>query len=120
MHCQALAVKGDKQVVRRRARRTWRIRSGRITASLIGDVLKTSTDQPSSSLLKRICDPFKNMVNTEATRWGKKMESVAFQKAETYFKQSYDGTIQKCGLKLSNTHSYNIGASADGLVCCPT
>ena len=48
------------------------------------------------------------------------MESVAFQKAETYFKQSYDGTIQKCGWKLSNTHSYNIGASADGLVCCPT
>jgi len=52
-------------------------RAGRITASKVKAVCRTSTDNPSKSLLKEICYPISKSFKAKPTDWGFEHEKDA-------------------------------------------
>ena len=92
-------------------------RIGRITASIVYQVLHTNNDQPSSSLLKQICTGH-NKVNTAPLEWGRKNEDTA--RSSYSVKQKTFHTWFSCtpvGLVVNPKYPH-LGASPDGWVNC--
>ncbi|XP_021362623.1 uncharacterized protein LOC110456300 [Mizuhopecten yessoensis] len=112
-------------------------RSGRITASVAGEVMHTSVSQPSLSLLKKICIPSTSSPDVPALNWGKLHEEDAFKlykvmnkvektelnicpKGEIILKNTQDHlslNVKKAGFVISVKKPF-LGASPDGHTFC--
>ena len=93
------------------------MRLGRITASVVHDVLHTKIDKPSKSLVQKLC--YKQpIINSPALSWGIINESTALQSYENLIKDVHkDLSITKSGLLLSSDYHF-LGASADAICEC--
>ena len=113
------------------------MRLGRITASVAGDVLRTSLTSPAPSLIKKICQTKKSII-APALEWGRQNEEKAVKlyqnlmhKADTQpappsgsiylgpgstFNHDH-GTYSKSGFIIDSSRPY-IGASPDGHITC--
>ena len=96
----------------------YKFRAGRVTASKMKSVCRTSTDRPSKSLLLSICYPELFRFTTAATRWGCTHERSARdcykgfrEKAHSHF------SLLDSGLVLNPEWPF-LGASPDGTVHC--
>ncbi|XP_064463712.1 uncharacterized protein LOC135374721 [Ornithodoros turicata] len=93
-------------------------RAGRVTASNVKAVCHTSVDNPSRSLISRMCYPTEHRFSTAATSWGTENEERA---REAYFAAAATKhnnlMLHKSGLHISSTHPF-LGASPDGIISC--
>ncbi|KAL1483792.1 hypothetical protein MTO96_032958 [Rhipicephalus appendiculatus] len=82
------------------------------------NVCHTNIEKPSVSLLKTICYPEKQSVQTAATRWGLAHEADALKayKANEGSKHQ-DFECRRSGLHLSSKYP-SIGATPDAMVSC--
>lgn len=93
------------------------LRTGRITASIAHQVLHTDMDNPSKSLILKICMRDKK-INTPPILWGRGNEENAIQALANELKKSHINVkVEKSGLRLHQDYHF-IGASADGLGSC--
>lgn len=97
---------------------TWyRLRAGRITASVIHAVSTTSIENPAITTVRRVCYPNKT-ASTQATQWGITHEDEARQ---AYIRntapQHSNFRVEQCGL-LINPAFPEVGASPDGVIYC--
>nr|CAH7742876.1 unnamed protein product [Callosobruchus chinensis] len=93
-------------------------RSGRITASKLKQVCRTSLEKPSLSLIKQICYPLKFSFKTKETEWGLRHEPIALESYQTDSANYHqDLVIKKVGLVIQPTWP-QLGASPDALVSC--
>ena len=99
--------------------RDWfRFRAGRITASVMKSVCHSDPEDPSQSLVKRICYPENYQFKTEATEWGSKHEIDAKKVYCTEMAEHHQNFCFKTpGLILSTNHPH-LGASPDGVSSC--
>lgn len=93
-------------------------RAGRITASLFYDACHTSQQNPSKSLLSKICYPMKTKFSSPALDWGIKHEKTAKQCYISSFKQSHvNFCVRDTGFRISHVNP-RFGATPDGFVHC--
>ena len=93
------------------------LRVGRITASIAHNVLHTNMENPSASLLLKMCTPGKR-INTPAISWGRDNEGKAVQALLMELAKVHKNvSICKTGLRLHPKYNF-IGASADGVGKC--
>ena len=93
------------------------MRVGRITASISHDVLHTKLENPSKSLITRICT-ISSPLTIPAVLWGVENESTALSEYEKVFNNSHENVkIRKSGLRLDKYH-HVLGASADAIGFC--
>ena len=95
----------------------FRFRAGRITASRYRQVLHTSIQKPSFSLLKAVCYPESFSFKVPATLWGCQHEQDAIQQYKSQATSHTDISITSCGFHICLTHPF-LGASPDALVQC--
>lgn len=97
----------------------YRLRAGRITASVFKRVCRTSISNPSISLIKLICDPQDHIFKSIATNHGIRYEDVARNEYVKRMREQHHKNfkVSPCGLILSNTYPH-IGASPDGIWSC--
>lgn len=96
------------------------VRTGRITASVMKQCLKTSIDAPpeKQTLLRKICYPQDTQFTSVATSYGKQNEEQAKRKLKEIFKNHTDVVIQTdCGMLIYHDQPY-IAASPDSIVHC--
>ncbi len=95
----------------------YEVRIGRLTASIAHDVLHTNMENPSRSLLRKICNP-STLFNVAALEWGKAKEKEALNELAFQMSGEHDSfEIKECGLRLCKDTSF-IGASPDGIFLC--
>ena len=98
---------------------SWHLfRQGRITASVMKAVCRTNVNNPSLSLIKRIC--YQSKFRNEATDWGLKKENVAREKYKQEMSDHANFHVKESGLILNPQYPF-LGASPDGVVsddCC--
>ncbi|KAF7199465.1 transcript variant X1 [Nothobranchius furzeri] len=101
------------------ASRIWfRQRAGRITASKMRRVLRTSPQQPSKSLIMAICYPEAYRFTTYVTSYGCQHESQARGAYEKLMGQEHTGfSCVNSDLWLNPRWPY-MGSSPDGVVTC--
>ena len=93
-------------------------RTGRITASKIFDVCRTSVNKPSVSLIKSICYPEAYKFSTVATTWGCQHEKVALEVyRDMMISNHINFHLKDSGFHISIERPY-LGASPDALVFC--
>ena len=93
-------------------------RAGRVTASLVYDVCRTSVTQPSKSLLMKICYPLKCRFSSPQTNWGLSKESTALSVYEENCKSKHsEFCVERCGFIVS-VDNPRFGASPDSIVSC--
>ena len=93
------------------------MRIGRITASIVYDVLHTNIDKPSASVIKTICTPGKKL-NVPAIKLGQENKPVALKACEAIMKNDHeDLKIIKSGLKLS-TQCHYLRICTDAIAIC--
>ncbi|KAK3584344.1 hypothetical protein CHS0354_006335 [Potamilus streckersoni] len=93
-----------------------RLRTGRITASLMKAVCTSSIDKPSISTIRDMCYPVR--FSNKATRWGCQHEKDALNAYRSKLGPIHDTlTVVECGL-IINPECPHIGASPDALVSC--
>ena len=101
-----------------KSRLWYRYRAGRVIASKMKQVCRTSEVTPSQRLCKEICYPEVFRFTSKATSWGLDHESEARAR---YFEQTKDQhsdfTMSSSGLVL-NPEWPHLGASPDGIVNC--
>lgn len=92
-------------------------RAGRITASMVHAVCRTSLTRPSVSIVKRICYPESSFFSP-STDWGRHKEDVTRRAyvAETS-KQHSSFKCEAAGVHISTEYPY-IAASPGGLISC--
>ena len=95
------------------------VRRYRLTASMFGRVYHRRPSTPPDSLVKEILHP--QQFSSKATEWGKKHESVAFQKyVEHQLSLGHNGLVAvKAGFVVCEEYPF-LGASPDGFVHDPT
>jgi len=82
-------------------------RAGRIGASVNGAVSHANLSQPSQSLIKTICYPSLNKINTKAIRHDCKHEGAAIKAYETVMKKSHvNFRVKKCGLFINKDYPF--------------
>ena len=92
-------------------------REGSLTASLFGDICKTSITNPSKSLIQSILER-KDLSKMPAVKWGIDHESEARDAYITAMQEKHQSfEFQMAGLYI-NPLSPHLGASPDGLVSC--
>lgn len=97
----------------------WKLlRIGRVTASVLKNVLTTKIDKPSLSLLKTICYPDESYFSTQATRYGKKMEKTALNQLICFLEKSHkEAKVIDSGLILHKDYP-EMAASPDAILLC--
>ena len=97
----------------------WNIhRAGRITASNVRAVIKTNVEDPSYSLIKRLCYPDTCTFFNAATSWGCEHESDGIDSFLAYFTVKHsDVDCKQSGLVVNPKYPF-LGASPDGYVVC--
>ncbi|XP_013399038.1 uncharacterized protein LOC106165379 [Lingula anatina] len=99
-----------------RSKKWQKYRVGRITASKTYQVTHTSTETPSKSIYKSICQPLQ--VSSAALEWGKKKEPVAKKDYLSLARNNHQGfSMHESGLLLNPDYP-EFGASPDGLINC--
>ena len=94
-------------------------RTGRVTASRLKQVVRTSLLKPSTSLIKAICYPESHSFRgNKVTAWGCEHE----QKARTMYvkmmkQKPADFSVTSCGLFIDPSNPF-MGASPDGIISC--
>ena len=93
-------------------------RAGRITASRAKRACRTSSENPSKSLITDICYPFAKAFSNKATKWGCEHE----QDAKNEYLKTMSGKHQNLtwhdtGLVINPLYPF-MGASPDGKVTC--
>ncbi|KAG0443843.1 hypothetical protein HPB47_014464 [Ixodes persulcatus] len=93
-------------------------RAGRVTASNAKAVCRTSIDNPSQSLVRRICYPLETQFWAPQVAWGREKEGKA---RDAYIADiapiHHNFRCEESGLHLSTEHPF-LGATPDGLVSC--
>ena len=114
----------EKKTRQQRGCDDWYVhRKGRITASIMGSVLKCNMEKLSDDnfIMKKVQCSSENIFSTKATEYGKAMESVARnQYCQMYSKSHSKSEVLNAGLCISPKHPF-IAASPDGFVksqCC--
>ncbi|KAM7310280.1 hypothetical protein ISCGN_007193 [Ixodes scapularis] len=99
--------------------RSWlKHRGGRITASNLQSVCHTSLEDPSRSLLKRICYPEKKRFSAPATRYDIENEPKAIDAYTALATAAHDGvTFRRPGLIIAQGRP-SLAATPDLLVDC--
>ncbi|XP_057711359.1 uncharacterized protein LOC130928652 [Corythoichthys intestinalis] len=93
-------------------------RAGRITASNFKAASRTKIENPSNSLIQRICYPDAFKFTTEATRYGCSHEWKVRKDYEMITETKHrQMKVTECGFFIYKEFPY-IGASPDGLVTC--
>lgn len=93
-------------------------RVGRITASNAKAVSRTSTTNPSKSLIVRICYPEENQFWSPQTAWGKQHEKKAREAYKLASRTIHTNfQCRESGLHISVDHPF-LAASPDGVVSC--
>ena len=101
-----------------RSKLWYKYRAGRVTASKMKRVCRTSLEKPSHRLIKEICYPEAFKFSSKSTCWGCEHENSAREKYAEIMAASHDEfTVASCGLVL-NPEWPHLGASPDGVVCC--
>lgn len=96
----------------------YRLRAGRITASIFYKVCRTSLLKGSQSLIETICWPEKHIFSSMATNHGKKYEPIAREDYIDSLKQNHKNfSVIQCGLIVNEKYPY-FGASPDGIINC--
>ena len=93
-------------------------RAGRITSSVVHDVLHTRMEAPAKSLIKRICSDTPSKLNVPAINCGRDKESVA--RGDYLLDMSsrhQDMEVIEAGLRISKASPY-LAVSPDGIVKC--
>lgn len=95
---------------------TWHdLRTGRITASISNDILHTDLQNPSVSIIKRICQQSKvTKTSIPALKWGIDNESNALF---DYQLPHEECSVESVGIKIHRKYPF-IGASPDGIFTC--
>lgn len=97
-------------------RKWFQLRIGRITSSVMKEACRTRVDNPSLSLIKKIC--YRNKFRSIATDWGIDNEKVAKDAYFSSMKTKHNNlTIRDSGLIINPKYPY-IGASPDAIVQC--
>ncbi|XP_076090454.1 uncharacterized protein LOC143062652 isoform X1 [Mytilus galloprovincialis] len=93
-------------------------RVGRITSSTVHNVLHTTLENPSTSLLKKICDPAPKPLNVPAVIWGREHEKSAIKEFQQVMCTDHQNfCVKKAGFLIDLNYPY-IGVSADGIATC--
>lgn len=98
----------------------WRwVRIGRITASIIDEVIRTSSVSvpKKMSLLKKICHPRAEQLNCEAIMYGRINEPVAKRAIQELFKLHSNVTYTECGVFVDQDRPF-LAASPDLIMSC--
>ena len=91
-------------------------RSGRVTASVSGEVCNSSHEMPPVSLIKKIC--YKSKFRSVATDWGNKNENYCRNNYCKFMSGSHvNHSVNLFGLILNPNFPY-LGTSPDGIVNC--
>lgn len=98
---------------------TWyKVKSGRITASNIKGVCRTSTEKPSISLIKSICYPQKILFQPKQIKYGIEHEEIARNEYEAWAVKNHENfKLENTGFIICLEHP-QIGATPDGLIKC--
>ncbi|CAC5376473.1 unnamed protein product [Mytilus coruscus] len=93
-------------------------RVGRITSSTVHNVLHTTLENPSTSLLKKICDPAPKPLNVPSVIWGREHEESALKEFQQVMRTDHQNfCVQKAGFLIDLNYPF-IGVSADGIATC--
>lgn len=95
-------------------------RNGRITASVMNNVVKCNMEKLKSDnyILRRIFNTNKCSFSTHATEYGKAMESVALSQYRLLYENKHEKfNISNCGFFISKEIPF-IGATPDAVVSC--
>lgn len=93
-------------------------RAGRVAASRMKSVCKTSEANPSISLVKSVCYPDSSKFASLATKWGCEHKKVAREQFLDVMSQLHENcVIEDSGFIISTDYPY-IGASHDGILKC--
>lgn len=108
-----------EEITRRQSEcKSWRFhRAGRITASVCYQAVNTNLTQPCKSVLHTIMQ-YSEVVDTNATRYGKRMEKEAitmYLENQKYMHKNLQ--VKNCGLLVTEKYPF-LGASPDGIVTC--
>ena len=97
----------------------WEVhRAGRVTASNLRATVHTNANNPSRSLIKRICYPEACKCVSTATAWGCQHEVDAVQDfLDGFFLEHSDVNFDNCGLVVNPKYPF-MGASPDGIITC--
>jgi hypothetical protein len=94
------------------------LRKGRITASILKEVCRTSSEKPAKSLIKKICNP--QQVYSKEMIYGLKHESDALSAYLDAHKQRHTGVKLKKVCCIINCEYPQLNATPDSLVMCKT
>ena len=94
-------------------------RTGRVTASRLKQVVRTSLLKLSTSLIKAICYPESHIFRgNKATAWGCEHEQKARTMYVKMMKQKHaDFSVTSCGLFIDPSNPF-MGASPNGIISC--
>ena len=94
------------------------MRAGRITSSVVHDVLHTNQESPSSSLIAKICSRNISTLSVPPVMWGREHEADARSAYATIAAPAHDNfTLTECRLIVNEQCQY-LAASPDGLILC--
>jgi hypothetical protein len=96
----------------------FKLRIGRVTASVFKNVCRTSVENPSKSLLKKMFFPDTEVLKVKAVEYGRKTEEVALKKLKSVCKKNHKNLkIDKIGLVIIQDNPY-YAASPDAIWTC--
>ena len=97
-------------------------RTGRVTASKLKNICRSTLGKPSVSLLRSICYPVETKFSSQATQWGIESESGALEKYKEHMVSHTGFVTKRSGLVINPDFAF-MGASPDSVVkcdCCGT
>lgn len=96
----------------------FKLRIGRVTASVFKDVCRTSIAHPSKTLLKKMCFPDTEPLKVRSLEYGRKTEIEALRKIKSQYKKQHANLeIQKVGLIVMENNTF-YAASPDAIWTC--
>lgn len=109
------AVQLEKKTVEQSKSTKWfEVRKGRITASILKEVCRTSSEKPAKSLIKKICNP--QQLYSKEIIYGLKHESDALCAYLDAHKQRHTGVKLKKVCCIINCEYPQLNATPDSLV----
>lgn len=101
-----------------KCREWYRLRTGRVTASVFKLVCRTSLLSPSISLIKKICYPEMFKLVAASMKYGIDYEDTARKYYDGYMAEKHgDFKVEECGLYIKSKFPH-LGASPDGIITC--
>lgn len=126
LHCSTITVhvtereadEIEQQTKEQSKSKAWyRFRAGRITASQMKAVCRTSPDNPSRSLIQHICYPLSTGFTSKAATWGCDHEQQALMCYRQLMSTHANFICETSGFVI-NPELPHMGATPDGMVHC--